>query len=47
MAGALAGALREPPLENVEEAAAELLGDKAGAAAARDAVREGYQWLTR
>jgi pyruvate ferredoxin oxidoreductase gamma subunit len=46
MAGALAGALREPPLENVEEAAAELLGDKAGATAARDAVREGYRWLT-
>jgi pyruvate ferredoxin oxidoreductase gamma subunit len=45
MAGALAAALREPPLENVEEAAAELLGAKADADSARAAVREGYEWL--
>jgi len=47
MAGALAAALREPPLEKVEDAAAELLGGKAGADAARAAVREGYTWLAR
>lgn len=46
MAGALAGALRQPPLENVEEAAAELLGGKTDANEARAAVREGYRWLT-
>ncbi|HET6641964.1 MAG TPA: 2-oxoacid:acceptor oxidoreductase family protein [Gaiellaceae bacterium] len=46
MAGAVAAALRQPPLENVEEAAVELLGAKADAAAIRAAVREGYEWLS-
>lgn len=46
MAGALAAALREPPFEYVVEAAAELLGGKAGADSARAAVREGYEWLS-
>ncbi len=45
MAGAVAAALGQPPLENVEDAAAELLGAKADAAAVRAAVREGYKWL--
>jgi pyruvate ferredoxin oxidoreductase gamma subunit len=45
MAGALAAALRQPPLETVERAAAELLGAKADAEGARAAVREGYEWL--
>jgi pyruvate ferredoxin oxidoreductase gamma subunit len=45
MAGALAAALRQPPLETVEQAAAELLGGKANADAALAAVREGYEWL--
>lgn len=47
MAGALAAALHEPALAQVEEAAAELLGAKADADAARAAVREGYTWLAR
>jgi pyruvate ferredoxin oxidoreductase gamma subunit len=46
MAGAMAAALQQPPPENVEDAAAELLGAKADAAAVRAAVREGYQWLS-
>lgn len=46
MAGALAAALGEPPLEYVADAAAELLGGKAGPDAARAAVREGYEWLS-
>jgi pyruvate ferredoxin oxidoreductase gamma subunit len=46
MAGAVAAALRQPPLENVEEAAVDLLGGKADAAAIRAAVREGYEWLS-
>jgi pyruvate ferredoxin oxidoreductase gamma subunit len=46
MAGALAAALHEPPLEHVADAAAELLGGKAGADVARAAVREGYEWLS-
>jgi pyruvate ferredoxin oxidoreductase gamma subunit len=45
MAGALAAALRQPPLEMVEDAAAQLLGGKAGQTAARAAVQEGYKWL--
>jgi pyruvate ferredoxin oxidoreductase gamma subunit len=45
MAGAMAAALGQPPLENVEDAAVELLGAKADAGAVRAAVREGYQWL--
>ena len=46
MAGALAAALGAPPLEDVEEAAAEVLGSKAGADGARAAVEEGYRWLS-
>jgi pyruvate ferredoxin oxidoreductase gamma subunit len=46
MAGALSAALHQPPLENVEDAAAELLGGKTDAGAARAAVREGYRWLS-
>ena len=38
MAGALAAALGEPPFVYVAEAAAELLGGKAGADSARAAV---------
>ncbi|HEY7708186.1 MAG TPA: 2-oxoacid:acceptor oxidoreductase family protein [Gaiellaceae bacterium] len=46
MAGALAAVLGVPPLENVEEAAAEVLGAKADGPAARAAVEEGYRWLS-
>jgi pyruvate ferredoxin oxidoreductase gamma subunit len=46
MAGALAAALREPPLETVAQAAGELLGGKNDPDAVRAAVREGYEWLT-
>lgn len=46
MAGALAAALGEPPVEAVEEAAAEVLGSKADADEARAAVAEGYRWLS-
>ncbi|HET9323053.1 MAG TPA: 2-oxoacid:acceptor oxidoreductase family protein [Gaiellaceae bacterium] len=46
MAGALAAALGEPPLEEVEDAAAEVLGTKAGEEAVRAAVEEGYRWLS-
>jgi pyruvate ferredoxin oxidoreductase gamma subunit len=46
MAGAMAAALQQPPLEAVEDAAIELLGAKVDAAAAGAAVREGYRWLS-
>jgi pyruvate ferredoxin oxidoreductase gamma subunit len=46
MAGAVAAALGQPPLANVQEAAAELLGAKADADAACAAVQEGYEWLS-
>ena len=46
MAGALAAALGSPPIEEVEDAAAEVLGSKAGGEAARAAVLEGYRWLS-
>jgi pyruvate ferredoxin oxidoreductase gamma subunit len=46
MAGALAALLGVPPVEDVEEAAAEVLGSKADANAARAAVEEGYRWLS-
>ena len=45
MLGAAAAALGEPPLEELQDAAVELLGKKADAAAVRDAVAEGYAWL--
>jgi pyruvate ferredoxin oxidoreductase gamma subunit len=44
MVGAAAGALGEPPLEEVQDAAIDLLGRKVDAAAIRTAVAEGYRW---
>jgi pyruvate ferredoxin oxidoreductase gamma subunit len=46
MLGAVAAALGEPPLEELQNAAAELLGKKAGADDVRAAVAEGYAWLS-
>ena len=46
MLGAVAAALGEPPLEELQDAAAELLGKKAGAEDVRAAVAEGYAWLS-
>ncbi len=44
MVGAAGAALGEPPLESLQDAAVELLGRKADAAAVREAVAEGYEW---
>ena len=44
MLGAVAAALGEPPLECLEDAAAEQLGRKVSPDAVRAAVREGYEW---
>jgi pyruvate ferredoxin oxidoreductase gamma subunit len=44
MVGAAGAALGEPPLEDLQDAAAELLGRKADAKAVREAVAEGYRW---
>jgi pyruvate ferredoxin oxidoreductase gamma subunit len=44
MLGAVAAALREPPLPNVQEAAAQTLGRKADSDEVRAAVAEGYAW---
>ena len=46
MLGAVAAALGEPPLENVQRAAAETLGRKVDAADVRAAVAEGYAWAS-
>jgi pyruvate ferredoxin oxidoreductase gamma subunit len=46
MVGALAAVLREPPADAVADAAAELLGKKASADDAREAVLEGYGCLS-
>lgn len=46
MAGALAAELGTPSLEDLEDAAADVLGAKAGDEAARAAVAEGYRWLS-
>jgi pyruvate ferredoxin oxidoreductase gamma subunit len=46
MAGALAAALGAPPVEDVKDAAADVLGAKADSEAARAAVEEGYRWLS-
>ena len=46
MLGAVAAVLGEPPLEFLEEAAAEQLARKAEPAAVRAAVRKGYECLT-
>lgn len=43
MVGAVAAELGEPTLEQVQDAAVELLGAKAGEDAVRAAVREGYR----
>ncbi len=43
MLGAVAAALGEPPLQFLEDAAADQLGRKAGADAVRAAVRKGYE----
>jgi pyruvate ferredoxin oxidoreductase gamma subunit len=45
MLGAVAAALGEPPLEELQEAAVELLGRKVDAGAVRAAVAEGFAWL--
>ena len=44
MVGALAAALDDPPLEQLVDAAVELLGRKAPADDIRAAVEEGYAW---
>jgi pyruvate ferredoxin oxidoreductase gamma subunit len=44
MLGAVAAALGEPPLEFLEDAAAEQLARKAAPDAVRAAVRKGYEW---
>lgn len=44
MVGAAGAALGEPPLEDLQDAAAELLGKKTDVAAVREAVAEGYRW---
>ena len=46
MLGAVAAALREPPLESVQHAAVETLGRKADAADVRAAISEGYTWAS-
>jgi len=46
MAGAVAAALGEPPLEDLQDAAVELLGAKAPEDAVRAAVAEGFAWPT-
>jgi pyruvate ferredoxin oxidoreductase gamma subunit len=44
MLGAVAAALGEPPLECLEDAAAEQLGRRVSPDAVRAAAREGYEW---
>ena len=46
MLGAVAAALGEPALSNLQEAAVETLGKKVPAADVRSAVAEGYAWLS-
>jgi pyruvate ferredoxin oxidoreductase gamma subunit len=45
MLGAVAAALGEPPLAELEDAAVETLGRKVAADDVRAALREGYAWL--
>lgn len=45
MLGAVAAALAEPPLEQLQESAASALGRKSSPEAVRAAVAEGYRWL--
>jgi 2-oxoacid:acceptor oxidoreductase gamma subunit (pyruvate/2-ketoisovalerate family) len=44
MVGAVAAVLGEPSLEELQEAAVELLGEKLAADEVRGAVEEGYRW---
>jgi pyruvate ferredoxin oxidoreductase gamma subunit len=46
LVGALAGALGEPPVEDVADAACELLGRKVPEADVRAAVTEGHRWAS-
>jgi pyruvate ferredoxin oxidoreductase gamma subunit len=46
MVGAVAAALGEPPLEDVQDAAVELLGKKLPPDSVRSAVEEGYRCLS-
>jgi pyruvate ferredoxin oxidoreductase gamma subunit len=46
MLGAVAAALGEPPLKEVQEATVQLLGRKLDANAIRTAVKEGHAWLS-
>ena len=46
MVGAVAAALGEPSLEEVQEAAVKLLGRKLPADSLRAAIAEGYEWLS-
>jgi pyruvate ferredoxin oxidoreductase gamma subunit len=46
MVGAVAAALGEPPLEDVQEAAVDLLGKKLPPDSVRSAVEEGYRCLS-
>jgi pyruvate ferredoxin oxidoreductase gamma subunit len=44
--GALAAVLHEPPLDDLEQAAVEVLGKRASAADVSAAIREGYTWAS-
>ena len=46
MLGAVAAALGEPELGNLQDAAVETLGKKVPDADVRSAVAEGYAWLS-
>jgi len=46
MLGAVAAALGEPPLEQLQQTAAAALGRKSAPEAVRAAVREGYAWAS-
>jgi pyruvate ferredoxin oxidoreductase gamma subunit len=46
MAGALAAAIGEPSVDDVAETAVEMLGKKVPADSVRDAVYDGYRWLS-
>jgi pyruvate ferredoxin oxidoreductase gamma subunit len=46
MLGAVAAVLGEPPLAELQEAAAGVLGRKTGAEAVQAAVAEGYEWVS-
>ena len=46
MVGAAGAALAQPPLDELQDAAVELLGRKADAEAVREAVAEGYRWAS-